>query len=164
MMNWNRSNRCRALPRRLAAGFICAAFLLTVGSAVAAPLPRLEIPSQHTFQETLKRLRASIKQNRMGLVNTANAQAGARAIGVTIRGNQVWGVFSPRFAVRMLKASNAAGFEAPVRLYITEAAGGRVAVSYVKPSLVFGQYGISELDAMGRELDEIFARITAVVW
>lgn len=163
MMDWNHSNRCRALPGWLAAGLIGAALLLSAGSAAAAPLPRLEVPSQYTFQETLKRLRVSIKQNRMGLVNTANAQAGARAIGVTLRGNQVWGVFAPRFAVRMLKASIAAGFEAPVRLYITEAADGRVMVSYVKPSLLFGQYGHSGLEVMGRELDGIFARIIAAV-
>ena len=70
MMDCNRLNQCRVLPRQLAAGFIMAAFLLTAGSTTAAPLLRLEVPSKYTFQETLKRLRTSIKQNRMGLVNT----------------------------------------------------------------------------------------------
>ncbi len=127
------------------------------------PRERVRIASRHDFQTTLSVLAKAVKDNRMGLVSRASAQAGAKALGVSIPGNQVWGIYHPRFAVRMLEASVEAGIEAPIRLYITEAPDGAVTVSYLKPSLVFAPYGNADLDAMAKELDEIFARIAGSV-
>jgi len=57
----------------------------------------------------------------MGLVNRASATLDAkRVLDLSIPGNMVIGVYHPRFAVRMLKASVRAGIEAPTRFYITE--------------------------------------------
>lgn len=132
------------------------------GAALAHdPREREVIHSRHDFQATLRVLQASLKKNRMGLVTRASAQAGAKSLGVSIPGNQVWGLFAPKFAVRMLKASVEAGIEAPVRLYITEAPGGAVTVSYLKPTAVFAPYGNAALNTMAKELDAIFARIVA---
>jgi Domain of unknown function DUF302 len=56
----------------------------------------------------------------MGLVCHANAQRAAVGRGVTIKGNQVLMVFRNDFAVRLLAADPAAGFEAPIRIYVYE--------------------------------------------
>ncbi len=95
----------------------------------------------------------------MGLVARASAQAGAASVGVTIPGNQVFMIYRPDFAVRMLKASVEAGFEAPIRVYVVEKPYGAAQVSYIKPSDVFAGYQNAELDAMASELDTIFAAI-----
>ncbi len=147
------------------AGALAMAVALALWSApaLAAPTPRERIASRHDFQTTLTHLQQAIKANKMGLVTRASAQAGARKLGISIPGNQVWGLFHPKYAVRMLKASVDAGIEAPVRLYITEAKSGAVTVSYIKPTRVFAPYGHRDLDAMARELDAIFARIVAAV-
>lgn len=123
------------------------------------PRDRVRIASKHDFKTTLEVLGKARKANKMGLVTRASAQAGAKSLGITIPGNQVWGLYNPHFAVRMLKASVDAGFEAPIRLYITEAKDGSVTVSYKKPSVVFGPYGSADLDKMAKELDTIFAKI-----
>jgi uncharacterized protein (DUF302 family) len=123
----------------------------------------VRIASRHDFQATLKVLSQALKKNKMGLVTRASAQAGAKKLGIAIPGNQVWGIYHPRFAVRMLKASVEAGFEAPIRIYITEAKGGAVTVSYKKPTMVFAPYGNAQLNEMARELDGIFARIAGSV-
>ena len=127
------------------------------------PQPRVTIASRYNFAMTLERLESAVAANGLGIVTRANAQNGARSLGMSIPGNQVWGLFGPKFAVRMLKASVDAGFEAPVRLYIVESAQGTVAVSYVKPSVVFTPYGRKDLDTMAQELDGLFGRIVAAV-
>ncbi len=140
-------------------------FLLAFGAGLPFraeahdPTDRVRISSKHDFKTTLQVLTKALRENKMGLVTRASAQAGAKSLGISVPGNQVWGLYHPRFAVRMLEASVEAGFEAPIRLYITEAANGAVTVSYKKPSMVFGPYGNADLDEMARELDGIFARI-----
>lgn len=139
-------------------GFLIAS---VIGGAAQAhdPRERVRITSKYGFQSTLNKLQDAAKKNKIGIVNRASAQAGAKKIGVAIPGNQVWGLYHPRFAVRMLKASTEAGYEAPIRLYITESASGRVTVSYIKPSKVFAPYGNSDLNDMAKELDAIFSKV-----
>jgi uncharacterized protein (DUF302 family) len=111
------------------------------------------------FGAFIKKLTAAIAANKMGIVGNACATCGARNIGITIPGNRVMMIFNPHFAVRMLKASEAAGIEAPLRLYITEQPDGKARLTYRLPSHVFGAYKVPALDTMGNELDEIFAHI-----
>ena len=106
-------------------------------------------------------LTAAIKVNKMGIVGNACATCGAKSIGVTIPGNRVLMIFNPHFAVRMLKASTAAGVEAPLRLYVTEIADGTARLTYRLPSHVFAPYEVPELNEMARELDAIFEKIVA---
>jgi len=131
--------------------------------ATAQTAPFVEVRSSHDFETTLSRLQAAMRQNKLGLVTRASAQQGAASLGLKIPGNQVWGLFAPRYAVRMLKASVPAGFEAPVRLYIVEAPDGHVTVRYRKPSVVFGPYKHPDLDAMAKELDALFENIAGAV-
>jgi len=63
--------------------------------------------------------------------------------------------------VAMLKASVAAGIEAPLRLYLTENADGTARLTYRLPSHTFGAYDVPALDVMARELDRIVAKIVA---
>lgn len=113
------------------------------------------------FDAFVKKLTAAIAANKMGLVGNACATCGAKNIGVTIPGNRVMMIFNPHFAVRMLKASEASGIEAPIRLYITEQPNGTARLTYRLPSHVFGAYKVPALDEMGKELDVIFARIVS---
>ena len=118
--------------------------------------------TRHAYADLIKRLNAAVKANKMGLVTRASATLGAKAaLGKTIPGNMVIGIYHPRFAVRMLAASIPAGIEAPIRFYITENADGTATLSYKKPTAVFAPYadGGEKLAAMARELDTIFAAI-----
>ena len=119
------------------------------------------VETNRPFAACVERLKAAVRANRMGIVAHACATCGAKAIGVTIPGNHVVMIFHPRFAVRMLKASIAAGIEAPLRLYLTEDADGAARLTYRLPSHTFAAYQVPALDAMGRELDTIVAKIVA---
>ncbi|PMX56079.1 hypothetical protein C1Y13_30015, partial [Pseudomonas sp. FW305-33] len=75
-----------------------------------------------------------------GLVTSASASQGAKAAGVDIPGNKVFGIFRNDFARRMLAASVAAGIEAPIRFYVTENPDGTATLSYKTPGAVFAPY------------------------
>ena len=117
--------------------------------------------TRHSYANLIERLAAAIKANKMGLVTRASATLGAKSLGKTIPGNMVIGVYSPRFAVRMLAASIPAGIEAPIRFYVTENADRTATLSYKTPTAVFAPYadGGEKLTAMARELNAIFAKI-----
>jgi uncharacterized protein (DUF302 family) len=119
------------------------------------------IETGQPFGKFVQSLNNAIKANKMGIVAQACATCGAKSIGVTIPGNQILMVFRPDFAVRMLKASEAAGIEAPLRLYVTEQADGSARLTYRKPSHVFGVYKVPDLDRMAAELDQVIAKIAA---
>lgn len=146
--------------RNVAAGLAIGVVALSVQAAANNGLPETRtVNSQIPFDTLVQRLEKSIVDNKMGLVAQASASKGAASKGIKIPGNAVLMVFRPDFAVRMLKASVAAGIEAPLRIYITENADGTTSVSYRTPSIVFSPYQNSELDALATELDPIFDRI-----
>jgi uncharacterized protein (DUF302 family) len=146
--------------RSVAAGLAFGLAAFSVQAAGNGGLPEIRtINSQQPFDTVVQQLEKSITDNKMGLVAQASASKGAASKGIKIPGNAVLMVFRPDFAVRMLKASVAAGIEAPLRIYVTENADGTTSVSYRTPSVVFSPYRNTELDKLASELDPIFERI-----
>jgi len=164
-----------AAVRRAALALGLAAAALAPAAIAALPMPAAAQPafaqdagmrttrSPHAFPATVERLAQAIEKNAMIVVARASASAGAAQRGVSIRGNAVLMAFRNDFAVRMLAASVPAGFEAPIRFYVTEDGQGAVWLSYRPPSAVFAPYadGGEALKAIGAELDPIFAAIAA---
>jgi uncharacterized protein (DUF302 family) len=135
-------------------------FASTVQAGKPAPYSgTIHVKTAQPFSAYLGRLKKAIRANKLGIVAEACATCGASAIGVTIPGNRVIMVFAPKFAVRMLKASEAAGIEAPLRLYVTEQSDGSANLTYRLPSHVFAPYGVKALDRMASELDAVFDTI-----
>jgi uncharacterized protein (DUF302 family) len=119
----------------------------------------LVVKSTHSFDALARRLERAIGDHGMGLVAAASASRGAATRGIKIPGNAVLMVFRNDYAVRMLAASVPAGFEAPLRIYVTENSDGTASLTYRLPSVIFAPYGNDELDAMARELDVVFKKI-----
>ena len=148
------------VPALLAASLVAGGSSRPAAADSGYPYPGTNvIETAHAFGALWKRLETAIKSNKMGLVGRASASIGASRRDVKIPGNAVFGVYRNDFAVRMLKASVPAGIEAPLRFYLTENADGTATLTYRTPSAVFKPYGSADLDAMAKELDEIFARI-----
>ena len=141
-------------------------FLLLLAFPVRAENPTpysgtMIIETGKPFDAFVEKLTAAIAANKMGLVGNACATCGAKNIGVVIPGNRVLMIFNPHFAVRMLKVSEAAGIEAPLRFYVTEQPDGKARLTYRLPSHVFGAYKVPALDDMGKELDGVVERIVS---
>lgn len=125
----------------------------------AAQDGRVTLKSTAPFGRVAEALERAVTDEKMALVCHANAQRGAAGRGVTIKGNQVLMVFRNDFAVRLLAADPAAGFEAPIRIYVYENPDGTGTVSYIPPSVVFAPYRHVEVQAIAREVDVIFKTI-----
>ena len=125
----------------------------------------MALQSQHPYPKLVENVLAAAKNNKIGVVTQASATKGAKAVlNKDIAGNFVIGLYHPRFAVRMLEASIAAGIEAPIRVYVTENDDGTSTLSYKKPSFVFAPYmeeGGEALKALAGELDALFEKLTA---
>ena len=130
----------------------------SVAPAAAAD-GRVTAVSRAPFAAVAQALEQAIVEQKMALVCHANAQRGAAARGVTIKGNQVLMVFRNDFAVRLLAADPAAGFEAPLRIYLYENADGTATVTYLRPSAVFAPYSHPGVRAVAAELDPIVRAI-----
>jgi uncharacterized protein (DUF302 family) len=117
------------------------------------------VPTRHAFDALLERVERAVEQNRLGVVAIASASRGAASRGVKIPGNAVVMVFRNDIAVQMLSASVAAGYEAPLRIYVTEGADGRATLSYRVPSTLFAPYRNAKVDQLARELDATLAKI-----
>jgi uncharacterized protein (DUF302 family) len=145
---------------------LAAVAVLVSLAAFAGPLTQREgwqvHPTSLGYEVLLDKTVAAIKAEKMGLVTQASASAGAKGQGIDIPGNRVLGVYRNDYARRMLKASIAAGIEAPIRFYVTENDDQTATLSYKTPSAVFGPYmadGGEELRDLAIELDVVFAAI-----
>ena len=138
------------------------AILLLVSGAAQALEPRegwVVLHSDKSFDALVAAVRDAVKSAPIAIVTQASASDGARAQGITIPGNRVFGLYRNDYARRMLDASIAAGIEAPIRLYATENADGSATLSYRMPSHVFAPYfdeGGAALRDLATELDGVF--------
>lgn len=144
------------------------AFALVFGMPAFAPpadaqSERVTHVVRTPFHDVVATLHRAVEAQKMVLVCETDAQKGAKARGVQIRGNRVLMVFRNDFAVRLLAADPAAGFEAPIRIYISENADGTTTVGYRTPSAVFAPYRHSEVRAVAAALDPIFKTIVDAV-
>ena len=140
-------------------GVALAVALGLAASPASSQEGRVTAVSRAPFAKVTQALEQAIADEKMALVCHANAQRGAAARGVTIKGNQVMMVFRNDFAVRLLAADPAAGFEAPIRIYLYENADGTATVTYLRPSAVLAPYGHPEVRAVAAELDPIVRKI-----
>ncbi|PTW62463.1 uncharacterized protein (DUF302 family) [Breoghania corrubedonensis] len=138
----------------------------TVGASAAPVWPKragwIIQPTPYSFDDLTDRLKKAIAGEKMNLVTQASASDGARAQGIDIPGNRVFGVFRNDYARRMLAASLAAGIEAPVRFYVTQNLDGTATLAYKTPHMVFKPYfedGGDDLRAVADELDDVFKAI-----
>ena len=155
----------RRIPHTLLAGLAGLFFIASAANAdVMAPDGWVVLKTPHKYADLIGRVMAAAKANKIGVVTKASATVGAKKVlKKDIPGNMVVGLYHPRFAVRMLDASIAAGIEAPIRVYLTENADGTADLSYKTPSAVFAPYmkeGGDKLKALADELDALFAKLT----
>ena len=134
----------------------------TAGAGMPGELDGFAIhKSDHSYPELVERLDAAIAASALNKLSAASATVGAKSLGHDIPGNMVVHAFAPDFAIRMLEASIAAGYEAPLRFYVTENADGTATLAYKPARLVFAPYddGGEPLRTLAAELEAIQADI-----
>lgn len=107
-------------------------------------------------------LTASVEAEGLRVVSHINGQANAARLGIDAALDQIIEVFHPRYAVQVWQACKPAGLDIPLRIHIYDDGAGLM-LAYRKPSDVFAPYQNPQLNDIGRQLDQIFARIMARV-
>ena len=140
---------------RLMLGAIALSSALLAGSANAGdgdPYADMIVQATpHDFDTLWTRVEEAVLDQEMRLLGSASAGRG-----VEIPGDGVIDVFRNDFAVRMLAESIAAGFEAPIRFYLTENPDGTTILYSRPPRAVFAPYD-------NPKLDDVFSTIAAAV-
>jgi len=150
---------------RILAACCFALLLATTPARAENPVPYPGTVTANTgkpFRPFVEAFAKAIAANGFNVIGIACADCGIKkAFDETVPGNRVFLFFKPDYARRMLAASVAAGIEAPIRVYATEAPDGSARVTYRLPSAVFGAYEVPALADLGRELDADVVRILA---
>jgi uncharacterized protein (DUF302 family) len=143
--------------------FTLAGFSVAAGGGGEAALPpgTVVTPAKLGFDELFARLEQAVMANGLLVIAKPSASRNAAARHIEIPGNGMILAFNSDFAVRVLKASAAAGFEAPMRLYVTENPDRTATVTYRTASALFAPYRVPALDAVAEDLDRLFAKIVA---
>jgi uncharacterized protein (DUF302 family) len=131
------------------------------GAPPTLPPGTVVTPTKFGFDELFARLEEAVTANGLLLIAKPSASRNAALRHVSIPGNGMLLSFNNEFAVRVLAASVAAGFEAPMRIYVTENPDRTATVTYRQPSALFAPYATPALDAVARDLDRLFAKIVA---
>ena len=82
-------------------------------------------------------------------------------LGIEIPASGLIGTFRNDYAVRILTESVPAGFEQPIRFYLTANDAGTTDLTYRLPSALYAPYGDPDVDAIATELDVMFQSIAA---
>lgn len=118
---------------------------------------RIDERSNYSFQETLDRLTAAVRDANLVLVKEVDYQTMLKMVNMDTEGLRSYEVFHPRYGARLFGADRRAGLEIPLRIFVRQD-GDKAIVSHYLPSSVFARY--SGLGSLGNELDGVFDRMT----
>ena len=154
----------RTLLTAITTAFVSTTMLATALVAAPKAMEGWQVhPTNYSYADLIDRVKAATTANGMGVVTQAGPTGAAKNRGVIIPGNRVIGVFNNKFAVEMLRASENAMIEAPVRFYVTEQPDGTAVLSYKTPSHVFAPYAADapKVSEIATRLDAKFRDIAA---
>lgn len=135
---------------------------LALTARQSAPPPgTIVTPTRHSFDDLLLRIEQAVQANGLLLIAKPSASRNAAARGIQIPGNAVILTFNNDFALRLLKTSVAAGFEAPMRLYVTENPDHTATVTYRTAAALFAPYATPDLAPLASDLDNLLAKLVA---
>ncbi|WP_295543342.1 DUF302 domain-containing protein [uncultured Thiohalocapsa sp.] len=112
--------------------------------------------------EAIDALKHGVDAVGLRVVAHINGQANAKLIGQEVPADQILEIFRPDFAIRVWEACKPAGHDIPLRIHVYDDQG-TTKVACRMPGTVFAAFDSPALDAIGAELDALFAQILAQV-
>lgn len=126
-----------------------------------APAFQTVVPSSYGFDDTVAMLKGAIEGENLMVINEIDPQKMLRMVGVKTQGIKQIFFFHPRFMKRLMDMNPHATIEPPLKVAVMETPQGKAMVKYLKPSYLFERY--EGVDAIGKELDALLAKIVANV-
>lgn len=142
--------------------YIAIAFLvftlngLMAGPAAAAGEGMVTVTAKGNFDATVTELKKALTANQMILIKDIPFQQMLKMAGVNSEPVMSFEIFHPRYGKTIYENDKNAFIVPPLRIIVHEQ-GGKVVLSYRKPSAAFAGY--SGLSKMATELDGVFDNI-----
>lgn len=129
---------------------------LTAVNAAGAAEDIIQKTVDGPFDKVVTNLKRGITAHKLVIVKEVPYQQMVKMVGVNAEPMMGFEIFHPRYG-KVLYETNVSAFkEAPLRILV-RSSGDKVVLEYRKPSAVFAPY--SGLEALGKELDQVFADI-----
>lgn len=140
-----------------------ATLAFTVTGAVWAQVQdtdRVDKTSRFSFSETLKKLETALKSEGAMIVARIDHRNMLTMVGTKIKGATTIEFGKPDMGKMLLPMNPAIGLEMPAKIYVYEAADGRVIVSFRKVARQFAAYG-AEVGKAGQMMDMMLDKVTS---
>lgn len=131
-------------------------FAVSLRPAFAAGDDMVTVTAKGNFDATVTGLRTAITANQLILVKEVPFQQMLSMVGVKSEPLMSFEIFHPRYGKAIYENDKNAFIVAPLRIVVREQ-GGKVVLSYRKPSAAFAGY--SGLSSMSAELDQLFDKV-----
>ncbi len=142
---------------------VCIISFVFIGYLVDAQMKGMKMPesrvdkvSKYDYKTTIKRLEKAVEGKGFMIVSKIDHQKMLSMVGVKMDGSYTLEFGKPAMMKDMLPKNPAIGLEMPLKIYIFES-GGKTTVSYHKPTVAFGAYGMAE---MAKMMDDMLEAVT----
>lgn len=145
-------------------GIVAMAAVLAATSARAqepSDPGRVDKSSSRSFAKTLDAVEKAVKSEGMMVVAKIDHKNMLSMVGAKIGGATTIEFGKPDMGKMLLPMNPAIGLEMPAKLYIYEAAGGNVVVSYRRVAPQFAVYGNPEVAKAGEMMDMMLEKIAS---
>lgn len=126
---------------------------LAVATAASAQEARVTMASDHSFEQTVDKLKSAVSQGGMMIMAQVDQGNMLSMAGLRLKAT-LFLVGNPMVGKRLFEQDHGVGLYVPLRVFVTEGKDGKTYVSYDKPSVLLKQFGNSEIDMTASMLDQ----------
>ena len=110
--------------------------------AIATNAGIVDIPSRHTVEETVARLRGFLERKGVTLFSCVDHSGEAEKVGLTMRPTKLLIFGSPKAGTPVMLAAPTTAIDLPLKILVWEDGQGQVFVSYNSPEYLEQRHGI----------------------
>lgn len=144
-------------------GAVLALFATTTTWAQQNDSNRVDKVSANSFSQTVKKLEATLQAEHMMIVAKVDHQKMLSMVDAKMNGAMTVEFGKPEMGKMLLPMNAAIGLEMPGRIYVFEAADGKVVVSFRKVAPQYAAYGSPDVQQAGEMMDMIVDKLTSAV-
>lgn len=119
----------------------------------------LRIPSNHSVEETVARIKASVEAKGIRYFTAIDQQQLGAGANLPIRKSTLVLFGNPPLGVQFIQANPYAGLDWPVRMLVRETADGNTEIAYTDFAFIAQRYGITGKNAQLRMASEVAATV-----
>jgi len=111
-------------------------------------------------KETMDRLEAEIRAQRMTVFARIDHAAGAAEVGLTLRPTELIIFGNARGGTPLMQSVQTVGIELPLKVLVWEDAGGKTWLSYNEPKWIVQRHGVTHAEATVNKLTDLLRAIS----